>query len=143
MKTDNKKRYTSLLFALCAVLCLASCNESDDLGEIFKNHTWKLSFFREGTTNRAVKSGYNVTFYDGSFTATTPAGAVIAGNWIADSKNRTFHCTNVRVNEGNITGDTTAMKMRTLFEKATSYQGDANYLQIREKSNEYMQFHNR
>jgi hypothetical protein len=65
------------------------------------------------------------------------------GNWQADNKNRTLRCTNVRVGEGSIAKDTTATKMKLFLEKASSYNGDANWLQIRQQDNVYMQFHNR
>lgn len=140
----NKRIYikTAAFFA-CMAIFMTSCNNSDDLNEIFQNNTWKLSFFREGTSNTAVKGDYNVKFYDNSFTATTPSGAAISGMWKADNKSRTFNCTNIRVSNGNIGNDTTAIKMKTFFEKATTYQGDANYLQIKQQNNVFMQFHNR
>lgn len=132
-----------ILYLITVALIFASCNNSDDLNEIFQSRTWKLSFFQEGTTRNIAKEGYNIMFYEGSFTANTPSGAAIAGNWQADNKSRTMRCTNVRVIQGNIAKDTTATKMKQFLERASSYNGDANWLQIRQQSNIYMQFHNR
>ncbi|MBO5865368.1 MAG: lipoprotein [Bacteroidaceae bacterium] len=132
-----------IFFALIATLLLTGCESGDDLGEIFLNKTWKLSFFQEGRERNIAKDGYSIRFYESSFTANTPSGAAIVGNWQADNKNRTLRCTNVRVGDGSIAKDTTATKMKLFLEKASSYNGDANWLQIRQQDNVYMQFHNR
>lgn len=132
-----------IFIAIISAILFAGCDNSDDLGEIFQNHTWKLSFFQEGVTRSIAKDGYIIRFYESSFTANTPSGAAIVGNWQADNKNRALQCTNIRISEGSIANDTTAMKMKLFLEKASSYNGDANWLQIRQQSNVYMQFHNR
>ncbi len=132
-----------ILFILISTIAFIGCDNSDDLSEIFQNRTWKLSFFQEGNTRSIAKEGYIIRFYENSFTANTPSGAAIVGNWQADNKNRTLRCTNVRIGEGNIVNDTTATKMKLFLEKASSYNGDANWLQIRQQSHIYMQFHNR
>ncbi|MBQ5731242.1 MAG: hypothetical protein IIV57_06455 [Bacteroidaceae bacterium] len=132
-----------IYFALIATLLLTGCESGDDLGEIFLNKTWKLSFFQEGRERNIAKEGYSIRFYESSFTANTPSGAAIVGNWQADNKNRTLRCTNVRVGDGSIAKDTTATKMKLFLEKSSSYNGDANWLQIRQQDNVYMQFHNR
>ena len=132
-----------IFFAFIATLLLTGCESGDDLGEIFLNKTWKLSFFQEGRERNIAKDGYSIRFYESSFTANTPSGAAIVGNWQADNKNRTLRCTNVRVGDGSIAKDTTATKMKLFLEKASSYNGDANWLQIRQQDNVYMQFHNR
>lgn len=132
--------------ALCLIivtLIFVGCNKSDDLNEIFQSRTWKLSFFQEGTTRNIAKEGYSIRFYENSFTANTPSGAAIIGNWQADNKSRTMQCSNIRIAQGSIARDTTATKMKQFLERASSYNGDANWLQIRQQSNIYMQFHNR
>ncbi|MBQ6693975.1 MAG: hypothetical protein IJN24_03770 [Bacteroidaceae bacterium] len=144
MRTMNKSiQILGLLLAMCTASSLTSCNEGDDIDDIFLNRTWKLAFFREGNITTGAKEGYEIRFYENSFTATTPGGATISGNWHADNKERTFNCTQVRVISGSIAGDTTATKMRTFLEKATAYKGDTNYLQIIQQSNILMQFYNR
>lgn len=132
-----------ILFILITAITLTGCDNSDDLSEIFQNRTWQLAFFQEGTTRNIAKDGYSIRFYESSFTANTPSGAAIIGNWQADNKKRTMRCSNVRINEGSIANDTTATKMKLFLEKASSYNGDANWLQIRQQNNVYMQFHNR
>ncbi len=142
-KTSRKHPLTATLLAICAaMLLLGSCTNSDDIADIFINRIWKLSFFYEGKRIPA-KSGYSIQFHEETFTATTPDGAVISGKWKADGKNRSFHCNQVRVTNGNISNDTTAVKMKKFLEESTSYGGDTNYLQIKIHNNAYMHFHNR
>lgn len=136
-------RIISSAMLLLTLLAVASCDKSDDLDEIFLNHKWTLSFFREGKNIAPVKGDYTMTFQENTFSVATPAKAIIEGFWNADSKQHTFRCTNVRVTSGSIAGDTTATKMKNFIEKATSYGGDANALQIKIQDNAYMQFHNK
>ncbi len=125
-------------------IALCGCNNSDDINEIFINRNWTLSFFQEGTTRTPSpeKENYIIRFYDGSFAASSTNGAEITGNWSADSKTRDFACTNIRTNS-IAESDITASKMVTFLRKATHYDGDANWLQIKQTDNVYMQFHNK
>lgn len=140
MKTFRIISSTLLLLTLLAV---TSCDKGDDLDEIFLNRKWTLSFFKEGKNITPVKGNYTITFQENTFSVATPAKAIIEGYWNADSKKHTFDCTNVRVTSGSIAGDTTATKMKSFIEKATSYGGDANALQIKIQDNAFMQFHNK
>lgn len=136
-----RKKFTyAILLAIAA--CIAGCNNEDDITDIFMNRTWTLAFFNEGTTITPVKNEYKIRFYDSSFSATTPNGAIIAGNWEADGKSRTFRCTSISTN-GNISSDTTTQKMKMFLQKANEYAGDITYLQIKQQKNVYMQFYNR
>lgn len=140
MKTFRIISSTLLLLTLLAV---TSCDKGDNLDEIFLNRKWTLSFFKEGKNITPVKGNYTITFQENTFSVATPAKAIIEGYWNADSKKHTFNCTNVRVTSGKIAGDTTATKMKSFIEKATSYGGDANALQIKIQDNAFMQFHNK
>jgi len=145
-KKDNanhKPILVASILAICTMLLFGNCTNSDDITDIFMNRIWKLSFFNEGTSRTSAKSGYNIQFHEETFTATTPSGAVISGKWQADGKNRAFQCKQVRVTTGNISNDTTAVKMKKFLEESTTYNGDTNYLQIKIQNNAYMQFHNR
>lgn len=136
-----RKIIIAAILFLPTLLC--TCSQSDDVTDIFLNRTWTLSFIREGANNIEPKGIYKLQFFDGTFTATTPKGATITGRWQADGDNRNFECSQVRTNGGSISGDSIATKMKTIFEKSVSYAGDINYLQIKQQSNVYMQFHNR
>ena len=136
-----KKSITFIILAL--TLALAACDNGDDLNEIFRNRNWTLSFFGEGENIYSVKGDYKITFYENVFTVTTPNKSSIEGYWEADNKSHAFRCRQVRVTSGTIAGDTTALKMKNILEKATGYAGDANSLQIIEMPNKFMQFHNK
>ncbi len=123
-------------------MCMASCNNEDDITDIFINRTWTLAFFNEGTTITPVKNDYNIRFFDSSFSATTPDGATISGTWTADGKERTFHCKSITTDR-DISNDTIAVKMKTFLQKANEYSGDITHLLIKQQKNIYMQFYNR
>lgn len=134
------KKIVLLIIILTAVV---GCDKGDDLQEIFQNRKWTLSFFREGSYINSIKGDYRIQFHENVFTATTPRGVLIEGYWEADNKKKSFRCRQVKITSGNIAGDTTALKMKSFLENATSYEGDANVLKIRELPNKYMQFHNK
>lgn len=136
-----KKSITFIILAL--TLALAACDNGDDLNEIFRNRNWTLSFFMEGSNINSVKGDYKIIFYENVFTVTTPNKSSIEGYWEADNKSHAFRCRQVRVTSGTIAGDTTALKMKNILEKASGYSGDANSLQIIEMPNKFMQFHNK
>lgn len=135
------KKTLTILFLL---LALTACNNSDDINEIFQNRTWTLSFFDEaGLKTSTGGKNYTIEFTNEIFTLTTPSGAVISGNWSAKADSRQFTTSNIRILQGSIAGDGIAQKMKSFLENATSYGGDANYLQIKINSKTYMQFYNR
>ena len=137
------KYLCSATLLLLLLLTVTACEKSDDLDEIFLKQKWTLSFFREGKNITPVKGNYTITFQDMTFSIVTPNNSTIEGKWSADNKTHSFSASNIRVNNGSIKSDTTATKMKNFIEKATSYGGDANALQIKIQNNAYMQFHNK
>ena len=134
-----------ILPLLLLPLMLISCNKSDDLREIFLSHSWSLAFIKEGTQIKspAKNSAYTLKFYDTTFTFTTKSGTTITGYWQADSKERTFRCSQVKVSSGSVAGDRIAMKADSIFRNARDYEGDSNALKIMIQKNHFMQFHNK
>ncbi|MBR5593250.1 MAG: DUF4847 family protein [Bacteroidaceae bacterium] len=132
-----------LIFVL-AMAAIASCNNSDDIGEIFIGHDWKLSYIKDGETTQWSPQGkvYNVKFASNSFDAFTPGGGRISGRWSANGNTREFRCTNIQ-SEGIDSNDTIATHIMQMFSNATSYDGDTHYLQIIKDKNHFMQFYNR
>ena len=141
--TSIAKTAKNVIFALSFAL-LAACNNSDDVGEIFVGHDWKLTFVEQGGTKRwsSRENAYGIMFAENSFNATTPGGGKISGRWSADGNTREFRCTNIRT-EGIGANDTIARQMIQLFNEATTYDGDTHYLQIIKDKSHYMQFYNR
>ena len=103
---------------------------------------WVISYIQEGAIKRYSDKKYNVHFIDNNFNATTPSGAQIKGKWEADGKSRKFHCWNIQTT-GSFKGDTIAQKMLQIFTDATAYDGDTNWLQIKQQKNVYMQFYSK
>ena len=134
------ERIKSIIFATALILTLASCNNEDNITEIFREREWTLSLVKEGSIERYSNKKYTVQFAESSFTAAMPGGATIRGKWEADGGTKSFRCWDIRT-EGSIKGDTIAEKMLQIFQNATSYDGDTNWLQIKQQKNTYMQFY--
>lgn len=134
-----------ILPLLLLTTTLASCDSGDDLTEIFRSHSWNLSFFYEGgvRTSPSNNSLYTLKFHDTTFSFTTTSGATITGYWQADNKERTFSCSQVKVSNGSITTDSIALKAEKFLKNARYYEGDSNYLKIMTQKNSFMQFHNK
>lgn len=129
----------SIMFACLA----ASCNTTDDINAIFRERTWYLTYIKDSNTERYPKKNlYSINFKNDNFEALMPNGAIIKGKWYADPDGQhTFNCTQTRV-EGSITGDTIAERMYSILKNAQNYNGDTNWLQIKQDKNIYMQFYN-
>ena len=132
------KQIIRVIFALTLPLAAISCVGDDDINAIFRERTWKLTYIKEGSVQRYAKERiYSIEFLERTFTATTPNGATITGNWLANGdSSHSFTCSNIRTN-GNIKGDTIALKMREILTNAKSYNGDTNWLQIKQQENTY------
>ena len=131
------------IFAVALAL-VASCNDSDDISEIFIGHNWRLTYVEEGGIRRwpSQENSYSLMFGETTFDAYTPNGGKIRGQWSANGKTREFRCTSIRT-EGISANDTIAMGMLQMFNDATYYDGDIHYLQIIKEKNHLMQFYNR
>lgn len=143
MKAYLKNIHKGLI--LSAILfMLTACNTEDDINAIFRENNWYLTYIQDGNTKRYPKDKlYSIEFKTDNFSATTPNGTIIKGKWYADgSDRRTFNCRNVQI-DGNIAGDTIAEKMYGIIKNAKNYEGDTNWLQIRQNKETYMQFYNR
>lgn len=137
------EKIKSAIFAVLLLLCVASCTH-DDIKEIFIDREWTLTYIlREDSVqydNRGKK--YKVIFTDEEFNAIMPGGSAITGKWKADNKSRSFQCWGIKTT-GSLRGDTIGEKMLNIFTNAKSYEGDTNWLQIKQQKNTYMQFYSR
>lgn len=137
------KTVKGAIFVL-AFAAIVSCNNSDDINEIFIGHDWILTYIENGGIRRwsSHENAYSLTFGANSFNATTPGGGRISGRWHANGATREFRCSDIRT-EGIGGNDTIARHMVQIFNEATSYDGDIHYLQIIKEKNHLMQFYNR
>lgn len=138
--TITRKGIILLLLTL-----FTSCNTTDDIDAIFKGQTWYLTYIKTGSEQTTPKEGqlYSINFKNDKFEALMPNGATIKGTWHADGDgSHTFYCKNIEKN-GIIIGDPIAEKMYSIISNAKGYDGDTNWLQIKQDKNTYMQFYNR
>lgn len=128
---------------LAMALAMTACNTTDDINAIFRERTWYLTYIKLADAERYPKDKlYSINFKNDNFEARMPNGAAITGKWHADgSKNRSFNCTQIK-KEGNFAGDTIAEYMYKIISNAKNYNGDTNWLQIKQDKNTFMQFYN-
>lgn len=131
-----------IILATALLATAVACSKDDDIGDIFIDRDWKLSFVQDGNIRRSSAKEYSIRFQENTFEALLPGGKNIRGNWKANGDTREFSCSNLR-ESGNLKGDTIAEKMRQILTKAQKYEGDTHYLKIKEQDNIYIQFHNR
>lgn len=130
-----------IIFAVMLATTVAACSE-DNIEDIFVEREWKLTYVNDGGVKRFTKDKvYSIQFFENSFKATLPGGGTINGNWSANGNTREFRCSNIRTS-GHFAGDTIAEKMIQILTNAKKYEGDTNWLQIKQQENVFMQFYN-
>ena len=135
------KQIKRIIFATILVTAVIACKE-DDINEIFVEREWKLTLINYGGEKKYTEGKiYAIQFFDNTFKATLPNGGTINGNWKANGNTREFSCSNVRTS-GSFAGDTIAQKMVQILTNAKKYNGDTNWLQIKQQENVFMQFYN-
>lgn len=130
---------------LSILLTVNACNNTDDISEIFNGRTWYLTYIKDSNGQHYPKNGqlYSISFKNESFEARMPNGTTITGKWYADGgASHIFHFRNIE-KYGYISGDAIAEKMYGIIYKASSYDGDTNWLQIKQDKETYMQFYNK
>lgn len=143
-----------ILCLLMVLPMMTSCNNEDDVNEIFISGTWNVGNFYNGgkwsKLNDGARPQYTkeedlkalnaltVNFMDDGTMQGSIAGGTFTANWQADGDNRTVSITNLKVTGTNPTG-----KSKELIEalrNAAHYKGDSNYLKLaNEKKDSYVQ----
>lgn len=135
-----------LLAVLCAGLSLASCNEEDDI-DIFVGRTWKVSNLF-GASNRPVLSEEQAktiakegAFYIKFENRTGFTGRTLdknfSGTWSVDLKERTI---SLRFKETGNPSDQLSKLVIKSIQNAVAYDGDYNYLKLKEAEAPYILF---
>ena len=127
-----------LLLAALPVLIATSCENEDDVDEIFENKTWKIT---GATINGKVLSGedlkrlyeventYYMVFQQSAVQGCLSESASFAGSWRADGKRQTFRC-EVRMANEEETLSVLDTQLFAILKNATRYSGDAHTLRI-------------
>ena len=131
----------NLLYILLALPFLWSCNDEDDIDEIFVSGTWQVVNFytKVDWDKRNGELVYNdkdalqaltklsLTFNnDGSFSATMVDGT-FDGTWSAEGKDRTVY---FKIKGSPSTSNRFNKHFIESLKEATYYQGDSNVLMI-------------
>ena len=153
-------RLKSILYILIVLPFLWSCNNEDDVEEIFASGTWYVANYfgkanwdkrngepkykpidADGRKALDIIHGFNITFKaDGTFTGSIQNGN-IEGTWQADGKDRTVNIRFTKTPSSTSYND----EFRDALENAIFYQGDSNVLLLApEGKKTYIQFaHNK
>ena len=136
-----KLKYLLSIFLFIPLLC--SCNNEDDIDEIFISGTWNVGNFYNGGDWHRVNDGarpvytkeedfkalnvMTVTFLeDGTIQGKLNVGTFTA-NWQADGKGRTLSITNLKTTTPP-TGK--GKQLIDALKNAAYYKGDSKYLKI-------------
>lgn len=134
------------LFVVCIGLVAAACNDEDDI-DIFVGRTWKVSNLF-GATNRPVLSEEQAKTIakDGSFyikfdSRTEFKGCTLdknfSGTWSVDLKKRTI---SLRFRDTGNPSDQLSKMVIKAIQNAVAYDGDYNYLKLRDAEAAYILF---
>ncbi len=132
-----------LCYILAVLPLLWSCNNEDDINEIFISGTWNVgNFYSKGNwdkNNEAGQPAYtkeedlkalnqmSITFLeDGTAQGKTLNGSFTA-NWEANGKDRTIRISNLKVSPP-ATGK--GKEFINALQDAAFYKGDSNYLKL-------------
>ena len=132
-----------LAYLLLTLPLLLSCNNADDIDEIFISGTWNVGNFYNGGDWHKTNDGARPTFTkeedikalnaltvsflkDGLLQGHIATGP-FTGKWAADGEKRTISITNLKYS-GNPTGK--SKQLIDALKKAAYYKGDSNYLKL-------------
>lgn len=128
----------------CLFPFLASCNNEDDINEIFVSGTWNVGNFYNGgkwhKTNDGARVSYTkeedikelnaltITFLeDGTIQGRIGTGGNLSANWNANGKERTISITNLKTT-GTPSGK--SKELVNALKEAAYYKGDSRYLKL-------------
>lgn len=135
-----------MLYLLCALLFLGSCNNEDDIQEIFVSGTWNVvNYFtkadwekrngepvykqdnQEGWESLKVISTFTLTFSDDGTFKGTMQNLNFEGSWNADAKKRSIH---LMINGSPNTSNRFNKEFIETLKEVAFYQGDSNVLML-------------
>jgi signal transduction histidine kinase len=126
-------------------LIATSCENEDDIEEIFWNKNWKITGATiNGTSinSEALKElyasaqSYYLIFSAGTMKGFLSPNCPITGAWSANGKNHDFHC-DLNVAE-NINESALNLQLYEILNNAKKYNGDGNVLRIEVDSRNFI-----
>jgi len=141
MRTNIRKHKLLLMvsgvFALLLSLSSVSCDNEDDISDIFVGRTWYVT---GATVNGqsidgdelkeiyAQADSYRLTFTATAFSGCLVAGSALSGTWTADGKHHTL---SIQIKDAaNVESSTVSRNIYYILRGASSYKGDVNELRI-------------
>lgn len=144
-----------LLYLLLALSLFCSCNNEDNVNEIFISGTWNVgNFYVGGDWNKEndgarpvytkpddfkTMNALNITFLkDGTVQGRLSGNGTFTGKWSANGKDRTISITNLKT---NVTPYGKSKELMEALKNAAYYKGDSRYLKLAPQDKKsYVQF---
>lgn len=134
------------LFVVCIGLLAGACNDEDDI-DIFVGRTWKVSNLF-GASNRPVlneeqaktiakEGAFYIKFENRNEFKGATLDKNFSGTWSVDLKKRTI---SLRFRDTGNPSDALSKMVIKAIQQAVSYEGDYNYLKLREAETPYILF---
>ena len=134
-----------LIVACIPVFIATSCNQEDDIDEIFLGKTWKITGAcingktLNGTDLKELylsDDSYKLTFTANQLTGSMAAGSSFAGTWQANGKKQTFSCT--IQSETDINSTSLSISLFNILRTSQKYEGDSNVLILKSDNTNYI-----
>lgn len=132
-----------IFYILVMLPLLWSCNDEDDINEIFISGTWNVgNFYSGGNWNKQNESGLpkytkeedlkvlnqmTISFLDNGTLQGKTTNGTFTANWEANGKERTVRITNIKA-VPSPTGK--GKEFIDALQAAAFYKGDSNYLKL-------------
>ena len=132
-----------VLSILCFLPLLWSCNNEDDIYEIFVSGTWNVGNFYTGgnwdETNDGARAKYTkeedikmlnaltINFLDDGTLQGRISNGTFSANWQANADDRSVSITNLKA---SATPSGKSKELIDALKNATFYKGDSNYLKL-------------
>lgn len=134
------------LFVVCIGLLAGACNDEDDI-DIFVGRTWKVSNLF-GASNRPVlneeqaktiakEGAFYIKFENRNEFKGCTLDKNFSGTWSVDLKKRTI---SLRFRDTGNPSDALSKMVIKAIQQAVSYEGDYNYLKLKEAEAPYILF---
>ena len=134
------------LFVVCIGLLAGACNDEDDI-DIFVGRTWKVSNLF-GASNRPVlneeqaktiakEGAFYIKFENRNEFKGCTLDKNFSGTWSLDLKKRTI---SLRFRDTGNPSDALSKMVIKAIQQAVSYEGDYNYLKLKEAEAPYILF---
>ena len=138
-----------LIVACLPAFIATSCSQEDDIDEIFRGKSWKITgacirgTSLNGTDLKELynyDNSYELVFVSNKINGILAPGSTFAGTWNASGKNRSFSCTIDSYT--NFDSSTLSTDLFNILLKCKEYKGDSNVLMLKADNANYIRLTN-